>query len=284
MSTIEEVRPQNLRSVLALLFLQVAFFLLERQDPRKFAVLFSFDRASVAAGQLWRLFSYQFSQAGQGLPFFPRPLALFFTLLLLSLLGSTIEEELGTWNFLALFAMSSLGTAAVAAWLNTGVLGSLFAPFTLLYVYASIRREQRIYVFLAVLSFAWLLVGVLRGAAANAATLGGVVAAYAWFAGVKLSGVWQRADAMPAHVIDGKAMHNATRFAAMKIVLASGSDADVDRLIDQCERDVVAGVNVCPPIDYKPEHHDGYCLRCEGFAECAARYLRTHRTQSPPAG
>jgi len=30
-------------------------------------------------------------------------------------------------------------------------------------------------------------------------------------------------------------------------------------------------------VDYKPEAQDGYCLRCEGFAECTARHLRLSR-------
>lgn len=269
-------RPtQNLHSVLVLLFLEVSFYLLEHQDPRKFAVLFSFDRGSVASGQLWRLFSFQFSQAGQNVSFFPRPLALFFTLLLLALLGSAIEDEIGTWNFLALFAFSSLGTSAVAAWLNIGVLGSLFAPFTLLYVYASLRPEQRTYVVLSFLSFGWLLVGVLRGGRANAATLGGVVASYAWFAVARF--VHQRRDVVETPRTDVIAMRNGARFAAIRKVIAAGADAEIDRLIAQCESERVEGVNVCAPNDYKPLDNDGYCIRCEGFAECSARYLRLNR-------
>lgn len=267
-------RRANLHSVLVLLFLEISFFLLEHQDPRKFAVLFSFDRSSVAAGQLWRLFSFQFSQGGQGVAFFPRPLALFFTLLLLSLLGSAIEEELGTWNFLALFALSSLGTAAVAAWLNIGVLGSLFAPFTLLYIYASIRPQQRMYVLLSFLSFGWLLVGVMRGTRANAATLGGVIASYVWFWLIHPRHTEDVVDEPKSEV---KAMRNGTRFAAIRKVLAAGSVAEIDRLIEQCDRERVEGVNICAPLDYKPEDNDGYCIRCEGFAECSARYLRTNR-------
>jgi hypothetical protein len=76
---------------------------------------------------------------------------------------------------------------------------------------------------------------------------------------------------------DVTAMRNATRFAAMKQVLASGSQSDVDRLAAQCDREVVRGVNICPPADYKPDNNDGYCIRCEGFAECSARYLRMNR-------
>src|SRR5436305_2588327 len=214
MDTTLERHVQNLHSVFVLLFLEISFFVLEHQDPGKFAVLFSFDRSSVAAGQLWRLFSFQFSQGGQGVPFFPRPLALFFTLLLLTLLGSAIEEEIGTWNFLALFALSSLGTAAVAAWLNIGVLGSLFAPFTLLYVYASLRPQQRMYVLLSFLSFGWLLVGVMHGTRANAATLGGVIASYAWFAAARFLHDYREQVAMPPS--DSNAMRNGVRFAAIK--------------------------------------------------------------------
>jgi len=271
----QPAETQNLRSVFVLLFVEVAFFLLEHEDPRKFAVLFSFDRGSVAAGQLWRLFSFQFSQGGQGVTFFPRPLALFFTLLLIALLGSAIEEEIGTWNFLALFVLSSLGTSAVAAWLNIGVLGSLFAPFTLLYVYASLRPRQRMYVLLSYLSLAWLLIGVMRGTRANAATLGGVFASYAWFAIARF--IHERREPVPTRPPDARAMRNGVRFAAIRKVLAAGAAADIDRLIAQCDGERVEGVNVCPPGDYKPEHNDGYCIRCEGFAECSGRYLRLNR-------
>lgn len=270
-------RPaQNLHSVFVLLFLEVSFFVLEHQDPRKFAVLFSFDRASVAAGQLWRLFSFQFSQGGQNVPFFPRPLALFFTMLLLALLGSVIEEELGTWNFLALFAFSSLGTSAVAAWLNIGVLGSLFAPFTLLYVYATLRPQQRMYVILSFLSFGWLLIGVLRGTRGNAATLGGVIASYAWFAAARFIHE-HREEEVETPRSDTTAMRNGVRFAAIRKVLATGAGAEIDRLIEQCEREQVEGVNVCAPADFKPLDNDGYCIRCDGFAECSARFLRLNR-------
>jgi hypothetical protein len=73
---------------------------------------------------------------------------------------------------------------------------------------------------------------------------------------------------------------NAARWAAIKKALQTKSDSDIDRLIAQSEREIVRGVNICPPVDYKPESPDGYCLRCEGFAECSARYLRLNR----PAG
>jgi hypothetical protein len=63
----------------------------------------------------------------------------------------------------------------------------------------------------------------------------------------------------------------------VKKALSTASDSDIDRLIGLSERDLVRGVNICPPVDYKPEHSDRYCVRCEGFAECTARHLRLNR-------
>jgi hypothetical protein len=67
------------------------------------------------------------------------------------------------------------------------------------------------------------------------------------------------------------------RVAAMKKALTTASSSDIDRLIEVSEREMVRGVNICAPIDYKPEHSDRYCIRCEGFAECTARHLRLNR-------
>src|SRR5438046_2793616 len=58
-------RGENLRSTYILLFLNIAFFLLQFQDSEKFTRLFSFDRDAVMTGQVWRIFTYQFMQAGR---------------------------------------------------------------------------------------------------------------------------------------------------------------------------------------------------------------------------
>ena len=73
------------------------------------------------------------------------------------------------------------------------------------------------------------------------------------------------------------ATRNIARVAAVKKALSTASESDIDRLIAISERDIVRGVNICPPVDYKPEHSDRYCVRCEGFAECTARHLRLNR-------
>ena len=282
-------RGENLRSVFVLLFLNVAFFLLEHQDPEKYALLFRFDWDSVLAGEGWRLFTWQFTQAGTG---WLEALSLFVTLLLLYLMGSALEEEWGTFHFLTLYLVSTLAAAGVAAWIGIPLLASYFVYFTLLFVYASAFPQQTFYLFgaipfrvrlLAALSLAALVYGVFAGGRANVAALAGAAAAYLYYLSQRIRVRFitpeeqQQQVEIPPVRIDTTAIHNAARFAAIKQALLRHSDADIERLLAQCERDTVAGVNICPPADYKPENPDGYCIRCEGFAECSARYLKTNR-------
>lgn len=289
-------RGENLRSVYILLFLNVAFFLLEHQDREKYARLFRFDGDAVRAGEVWRLVTYQFTQAGTG---FMGALSLFITLLLLYMMGTALEEEWGTRHFVTLFLLSTLGSAAVAALAGVPLLGTYFVYFTLLFVYAAAFPQQTFYLFgmvpirvrvLALFSLAVLLYGVFAGGTANLAALGGAAVAYAYYyvvQRVRVTFVVMTAaapDEEPRVKVDSTALHNSARHAGIKHALATGSDSEIDRLIAECERDTVPGVNICPPADYKPENPDGYCIRCDGFAECSARHLRLNRgPRSVPA-
>src|SRR5688572_14914809 len=180
-------RGENLHSVFVVLFLYVAFFLLEHQDPAKFVRLFSFDRDAVLGGEPWRLVTYQFTQAGTGVM---EALSLFITLLLLYMMGSALEEEWGTFHFVVLFLLSSLGSVGVAALFAIPLLGTYFVYFTVLFVYAAAFPLQTFYFFgvipirvrvLAFFSLAVLLYGVFSGGGANAAALGGAVVAYVYY-------------------------------------------------------------------------------------------------------
>jgi membrane associated rhomboid family serine protease len=280
-------RGENLRSVYVLLFLNVAFFLLQNQDPGKYVRVFSFNWDAVRAGEVWRLVTYQFRQPGSG---FSEALWLFVTMLLLYMMGSALEEEWGTFHFVALFGISTLTSAGVAAWLGIPLLGTYFVTFTLLYVYASVFPQQTFYLFglipfpvrlLAALSLAYLLYGVFAGGESNVAVFSGALAGYIYYLTqrVPARAIVARAEKELAPVVrvDSMAMQNGARFAAMKHVLAHASEVDIDRLITQCDRDTVPNVNICPPADFKPENNDGYCIRCEGFSECSARFLRASR-------
>ncbi len=284
-------RGENLRSIYILLFLNVAFFLLQHQDEQKFAQMFAFDWHAVISGEIWRLFTYQFAQAGRvGLLSIPPVVILFLNLVLLTLMGMSVEEEWGTFHFLNFYLISTLGTAAVAAYLNTPLLGSFFINFTLLFVYASVNRDQTFYLsmvlpirvtFLAWLALAALLAGAFFGSRANLAALIGAAAGYTYYLSqrVRMVPVTPQgyAPSKDADASVATATRNFARVVAVKKALATGADSDIDRLIGISEREIVRGVNICPPVDYKPEHSDRYCIRCEGFAECTARYLRLNR-------
>lgn len=275
-------RGENLRSVFVLLFLNVAFFMLEHQDPEKYVRVFRFDWNAVTQGEVWRLLTWQFTQAGTG---WLEALSLFVTLLLLYMMGTAVEEEWGTRHLVTLFLLSTLSAAGVAAWLGIPLLGTYFVYYTLLFVYAAAFPGQTLLLFavipirvrlIAIVSCAALVFGVFAGGRANIAALTGALFGLVYFlmnrAPVGLPpAAFPAAPPVPPR-IDTIAMHNAARWAAVR---QAGSGAEMERLIAQCERDTVPGVNVCPPADYKPDHTDGYCIRCEGFAECSARYLRS---------
>ncbi|HVE70889.1 MAG TPA: rhomboid family intramembrane serine protease [Thermoanaerobaculia bacterium] len=282
-------RSQNLRSVFILLFLNVAFFLLEHQDPEKYVRMFRFDWDAVLRGEIWRLVSWQFTAAGQG---WLEALALFVTLLILYMMGSAVEDEWGTRHFAMLFVLSTGGSAAVAAWLSIPLLGTYFVYYTLLFVYATAFPQQTLYLFgvipvrvrlIAIVSFAALVYGVFAGGLANIAALVGSGLAYFYYltqrARVVVAAVQQAAAVAAAqqHVprAETTAMQNAARYAAIKQSVNAAAAGEMHRLIAQCDREMTQGVNICPPADYKPEATDGYCIRCEGFAECSARYLRS---------
>ena len=49
--------------------------------------------------------------------------------------------------------------------------------------------------------------------------------------------------------------------------------AEREQLVRELEAEVVGGVEICQPVDYKGDR-DPVCIRCEGFAECTIRYVR----------
>src|SRR5947207_9751810 len=157
-------RGENLHSTYVLLFLNIAFFLLQFQDGEKFVRLFAFDRDKVMAGQVWRVFTYQFMQAGRIGPWLiPPVITLFLNLVLLTLMGMAVEEEWGTRHFMRLYLLSTLTTAAVAAYFDTPLIGSFFVNFTLLFFYVALYRDQCFY--LLVLTIRVTLLSWLAGIA-----------------------------------------------------------------------------------------------------------------------
>jgi membrane associated rhomboid family serine protease len=285
-------RGENLNSVYIFLILNVVFFVFQYQDMERYVRAFAFDRAAVLRGEVWRLFTYQYLQAG-GFLSSSAAISLFFTLLILYIMGMAVEEEWGTWNFVTFYLISTLASAGAAALLGVPLLGGFFVTYSLLFVYATMYPDQTFYVFyvlpVQVRWIGWVVLAVLA-----VHVFGGDVDAIAAFAGAAASYAWflfhralpERSRKIPQAVVASadhsmaSSTKNVTRWTAMKNALTTKSDAEIDRLIAQAEADVVPGVNICPPVDYKPEAADRYCVRCDGFAECSARHLRLNRPAS----
>src|SRR5437867_11715131 len=105
-------KGENLRTIYILLFLNIAFFLLQHQDPQKFASIFAFDWHLFARGEFWRAFTYQFVQAGHvGLLTLPPVSTLFLNLILLTLMVMSVVDDYGTRHVLHFFQISTLITA-----------------------------------------------------------------------------------------------------------------------------------------------------------------------------
>ena len=281
-------RSENLHSVFVLLFLNIAFFFLEYQDGEKYARLFSFEWNAVTGGEVWRLVTWQFTQAGQEWFAFPRPLILFLTLVLLYIMGSAVEEVWGSVHLIGLFLLSTLTSALVAGYLGIALLGSYFVNFSMLFVYAATFPQQTFYLFgvmpVRIRWIAWiagfvLISGILAGGVANVAAAAGAVVSLGYYFALRRPAIEPEESIEPAATVtaDATAVRNAARFVGARKALTAGKAGEIDRLTEQFKREVVGGVNICPPADYKPDHSDGYCIRCDGFAECSARYLAMNR-------
>ena len=286
------LRGENLRSIYILLFLNIAFFFFEWQDPQHYINFFCFDRSAVFIHhEWWRLLTYQFVQGGTTMFFFPPPLALFFNLMLLQLFGGAIEEELGTRHFLVIYALSLLGTAGVASLLNVRLLGTFFMSYTLIFIAATLFRHETLYfmcfiplrvTWVAVAIGIWLMYNVMRGSGQALPALGGAALSFGYFLLLRHLPAprpvgYVEPKERDADALVQRATRNVARVAAVKNALTTANDSEIDRLIALSQREIVPGVNICPPVDYKPESSDGYCVRCEGFAECTARHLRLNR-------
>lgn len=289
---------ENLRSIYVLLFLTIAFFFLQTQDAERYVELFALHRGAIQAGELWRLFTFQFLVSS--------PIWLIFELLILWIMGSALEEELGTARFLAFYLIASFVTAGAGLAMNVVMLGAYFKGIALLAAFALRFPEHVFYIFfvlpvkvkwLAWITVAFTAIGALWGDRSMMAALAGTAAGVGYVALSLRAPLLPRRQRKPlvprsspaeqprAHAMQDEnlASFEKTRRAA------AGTRAEVEAELHRLESRIVAGVNICPPADFKPAADDRYCARCEGFAECSARWLRANADgqsseEPPPSG
>lgn len=273
---------ENLHSIYILLFLTIAFFFLQMQDPERYVELFALHRGAIIDGELWRLLTFQFLVSS--------PIWLLFELLILWIMGSAIEEELGTARFVAFYLIAGLVTAGAGLAMNVVMLGAYFKGIALLAAFALRFPEHVFYIFfilpvkvkwLAWISVGFAAFGALQGNQSMIAALAGTAAGVGYVAlalrapsvrtmSNRIAAARKRAEP-PAPGADETV--NLQSFERTKRA-AEGSRAEIEEEHARLHQRIVPGVNICPPADFKPEAEDRYCARCEGFAECSARWLR----------
>lgn len=277
---------ENLHLIYIFLFLEAAFFLLQVQDGERYLEMFAFVPGRFFSGEIWRVITYQFMHGSA--------LSLFFAMLILYIMGNALEEEWGSAGFVAFWALSVLGSAAVAVALAAPLIGSFFLSYSLLFAYAATYPEMTFYIFfvlpvkvkwLAWIALAILLIGIFTGSPTSIAAAGGAMLSMTWFwilhgraryrAAPRPRAARAPAERPPIEGTDaGTADRNLALFDEVERTLRSDEIGARESLRRRIESTIVAGVNVCPPPDYKPLNPDRYCVRCEGFAECTARFMR----------
>lgn len=277
---------ENLHVIYVLLFLEAAFFLLQMQDPQRYRQMFAFIPERFFAGEVWRVITYQFTQGSA--------LGLFFAMLILYIMGNALEEQWGTADFIAFWAISVAGSAAVALAFGFPLIGSFFLTYSLLFAYALTYPEMTFYLFfvlpvkvkwLAWIALAFLVFGLVRLSPTSFAAAGGAAGSllFFWLRHGQPGRLRSRAvrpqasfhERPPISASDESAGdRNLAFFEEVEKVMASGDPVARDALIRTIEPRIQPGVNICPPPDYKPKNADRYCIRCEGFPECTVRFIR----------
>lgn len=290
------MRGENLRSIYLLLFLQIVFFVLQYQSEERFVSAFALIPGAILEGELWRAFSYvflvgRFILGGSLIGFF-------FTLLILHFIGTPLEEEFGTGQFLTLFAISTLLPVPIALVTQPfGIIGSFFVYYTLMIIYGDRYGDAIIYLlvfpvkarWLAWLAVALLAMGVIGSPRVYIPVAAGVAAAWGYYrvfmAGGRRLRVPSGFKAVRQVAADvstrSTAQANLDQFAETKRIAESGTDEDKRVRIETLQQRITPGVNICPPVDFKPEADDQFCARCEGFNECSARWLKSKLQNEP---
>jgi membrane associated rhomboid family serine protease len=283
------MRRENLHVIYVLLFLEAAFYVFQIQDPERYRQMFAFIPAAVADGEVWRLLTYQFIHGGA--------LGFFFSVLILYIMGNALEEQWGSFDFVVFWALSFLGSAAVGFMLGSPLLGSFFLTYSLLLAYAATYPEMTFLLFfvlpvkvkwLAWIALAILAFGLLTLRPTSLAAAGGAAASLGWFwmrHGRQVAGpITPRLRRKPGPLVqvdpavvaneEKRAESNLALYGEVQKTLDSGDPEAIESMLAHLDREKTPNVNICPPADFKPLGEDRFCARCEGFAECSARFVR----------
>ncbi len=270
-----------------LIFAHFAVFLLTSTSP---------DRAEALAFQPhlllarpWTAVTFQFLHSGM--------LSFFFSMLVLWIMGRTLEESWGSARFLLFWAVSVAGAVVTAFFLGQPLASDVFLATSLLFTYATLNPDIEFLLFfvipvkvkwLAVVAGAFLLFSSLGlGLLAAVANAVGMSAGYVFFLATRrlpsrrrLAFELKQRQAVRQVKAESsvgeernRAWDGQVRAAVERARTRGAVDAEGEALLAVLDAAVDPSVTVCAPADfgYRP---DPVCRACSGYAECAARRIR----------
>jgi len=243
----------------------------------------------MVAARPWTLLTYQLV---------PGSLIWFlFSMIVLWIMGRTLEDDWGSPRFLAFWAVSTFGAAGTALLLGTPLAGDVFLSASLLFAFATLYPDVEFRLFLLVpVKVKWIAVFAGGGLVATSfayGLLGGIVnvvgmsAGYLFFLATrnmptrrKLVYELKKRKAEKAVQAESSAAEQRNRVWDPRVREAEARAREPGRvderdlpLLDELDRGVDPGVTVCAPSEFGYTDDD-VCRACSGYAECAARRIR----------
>lgn len=228
-----------------------------------------------------------------------------FAMIVLWIMGRTLEDDWGSPRFLAFWAVSTFGAAGAAILLGQPLAGDVFLSASLLFAYATLYPDVEFQLFLLIpVKVKWLAVFAGGGLVATSfayGLLGGVVnvvgmsAGYLFFLATRklptrrqLGFKLQQHRAAVAIRSESAGAEARNRGWDSRVREAEARARELGRvdevhlpLLDELDGAVDPSVTVCVPAEFGYVDDD-VCRSCSGYAECAARRIRMAATGESP--
>jgi membrane associated rhomboid family serine protease len=252
-----------------------------------FRMLGFFPGATLA--RPWTLFTYQLIHSGI--------IWFIFSMLILWIMGRTLESEWGSPRFLVFWLVSTLGAVAAAAFLGQPLAGDIFLGASLLFAFATLYPDTEFLMmlilpvkvkYLAVIGGAFLVFASLQmGWMAGVVNLVGSSAGYLFFLATrrmptrrKLAFELSKQKTKLSLKVESVAAESRNRGwdpqvreAESRAREAGAVAAEDEPFLAELDEAVDPTVTVCAPAEFGYVDDD-VCRSCVGYAECAARRIR----------
>ncbi len=249
------------------------------------------------ASKPWSLFTYQFLSS-----------SLFwflFSMIVLWVMGRTLESDWGSPRFAVFWLVSTLGAATAAAFIGYPLAGDVFLGASLLFAFATVYPETEFRLFLlvpvkvkylAVIGGAILVYSSLQmGLGFGLVNLAGTSAGYLFFLATrrlpsrrKIGFELSKRKAEVMTKIESSAAESRNRVWDPKVRAAEARAREQGRvgeadlpLLDELDRARDPSITVCAPSEFGYVEDD-ICRSCPGYAECAARRIRMAAEEAGP--